>query len=173
MNTTTTRLILMRHAKSDWTSGERDDFLRPLNERGIRDARRMGRWLAHERLLPTHIVSSPSRRTRETLERVSEGAEVDLQARTRFVPALYHSALHVLLNVLAEEAACHDLMLVGHNPGLEELLSYLAEDIAGVHTSKLFPTGAVYVLELDVDFSRLAPQAARIRFHQRPKLLDR
>lgn len=169
----TTRLILMRHAKSDWFSGVQDDFLRPLNERGIRDARHMGRWLAREGLLSAHIVSSPARRTRETLEWVGDGAGADLLARTRFVSALYHSALHSLLSVLAAEASHTDLMLVGHNPGLEELLAYLIDDGASVEFNKLFPTGAVYVLEVDVDFGRLAPHCARIRFHQRPKLLDR
>ncbi len=171
--TTATRLILMRHAKSDWYSGEQDDFLRSLNERGMRDARHMGRWLARENLLPGSILCSPSRRTQQTLEQVSVGAEVALEARTRLVTALYHSDLATLLTVLREAGDASDLMLLGHNPGLEELLDYLVDNKADAGFSKQFPTAAVYVLEFDVGLPGLARHVARIRYHQRPKMLDR
>lgn len=169
---TTSRLILMRHAKSDWVSGAGDDFARPLAERGVRDARRMGQWLAASALLPARIVCSPARRTRETLEHLGEGAGVDLAPRTEWVEALYHSALEVLLDVLVAEAPCPDLLLLGHNPGLEELLNYLAGGGVGGF-DKTFPTGAVYVLECPQGLGSLGRRSARLLQHQRPKLLDR
>lgn len=169
---TQARLILMRHAKSDWLSGAGDDFQRPLAERGVRDACAMGRWMAAADLLPARILCSPARRTRETLACLSDGAGVDLAARTEWVDALYHSALGVLLDVLAGAAECPDLMLLGHNPGLEELLNYLAGGGADGF-DKTFPTGAVYVLECPQGLGALGRLGARVIGHQRPKLLAR
>jgi phosphohistidine phosphatase len=169
-----TRLILMRHAKSDWYSGELDDFQRPLNDRGVRDARRMGQWLAEAELLAAEILSSPSRRTRETLACVSEGAGLDLTARTRWIDAIYHASRERLLEVLAQAAPAADLMLLGHNPGLEELLEFLAAVYrrdADAH--KPFPTGAVYVLECDCGLDALTRRCARVAAQQRPKWLVR
>jgi len=171
---TTSRLVLMRHAKSDWFSGEGEDFLRPLSERGVRDARRMGQWLASEDLLPARIVSSPSRRTRETVDLVGEGAGLDLHPRTRWLDALYHASLDTLLAVVAAEAPAPALMVVGHNPGLEELLDHLL-GVAQLEADpgKPFPTGAVYALDLAGGLASPARHSARLHRHQRPKRLPR
>jgi phosphohistidine phosphatase len=167
------RLILMRHAKADSSGSVQDDFLRPLTERGLRDARNMGRWLATHDLLPEQIISSPARRTCETLEKMSEGAGIDLGARTRFVPQLYTSTLDNLLAVLEAETPQSNLLVLGHNPGLEELLDYLSGDAHGANGfSKLFPTGAVFVLELSGGLDELLPRSATVKTHQRPKQID-
>jgi phosphohistidine phosphatase len=101
-----------------------------------------------------------------------DGAGVDLTARTEWVEDLYHSALDTLLDVLTAAAPCPDVMLLGHNPGLEELLNYLAG--GGVDGfDKTFPTGAVYVLECPRGLAELDENSARISCHQRPKLLER
>lgn len=160
----------MRHAKSDWYSGEGEDFLRPLSARGTRDARRMGQWLAAEGLLPDRILSSPARRTRETLQLLSEGANTALAERTEWVEALYHSSLEVLLGELQARPEAHELMILGHNPGLEDLLVYLARPPRGTG-AKLMPTGAVYVLDMPESFAALRAGCARVAVHQRPKAL--
>lgn len=166
------RLLVMRHAKSDWFSGEGEDFLRPLSARGERDARRMGRWMAAEGLLPARILSSPARRTRETLALLGEGARADLGARTEWVDALYHSTLEVLLQELARRPDAAELMVLGHNPGLEELLVYLAGAKAcRAAGAKVVPTGALYVLDLPGGFAALEAGSAAIVLHQRPRAL--
>ncbi len=168
-----TRLVLMRHAKSDWYSGANDDFSRPLAERGIRDARRMGRWFALGGYLPDAILSSPSQRTRATLDLLGAGAGVALTGRTTWVDALYHSSLETLRDTLRRFPQRGSVMILGHNPGLEEFLRWLvpAADLPRDH-GKLFPTGAVYVLDTVGPISEVARGGARVVAHQRPKQLS-
>lgn len=168
------RLILMRHAKSDWYSGAADDFSRPLSERGVHDARAMGRWLAASDYLPEQVLCSPARRTRDTLELVAAGAATDLAARTTWVEALYHSSAETIAEALAEHARAGAVMVLGHNPGLEDFLCWLVPQ-GGLPAgfSKLFPTGSVYVLNSDAAPDRLSGGCAVVAAHQRPKLLDR
>lgn len=167
-----TRLLLMRHAKSDWDSGETEDFLRPLSERGIRDARNMGRWLAAHGYLPESVVSSPARRTRDTLRLLGEGAGTSLEARTRWDKALYLASLPELLDVLRRQTHDSGVMVLAHNPGLEDLLRWLltAPDAFAAH-AKPFPTGAVWVLEQEGPVSALRCGGSQVVAHQRPRLL--
>lgn len=162
----------MRHAKSDWYSGAGDDFLRPLSDRGIRDARRMGQWLAASGHLPERIVSSPSRRTRQTLELLAAGAGTHLLARTDWHDEFYHASVGTLLSALGKCAAGNDLLVLGHNPGLEDLVVYLlGTQLAGGLYAKLMPTAAVYVLELVGGLAAMSAGCARLLAHQRPKSL--
>lgn len=164
----------MRHAKSDWFRGAGDDFSRPLSDRGLRDARRMGKWLLEEAGLPQRILSSPSRRTRQTLELMADSIGTDLGARTRWVDALYHANLATLRMLLADNADTRDLMVLGHNPGLEELLTWLVDDPAIVDAhAKPLPTAGVYVLELGTGLDALSAGCARVVAHQRPKGLGK
>lgn len=170
----TTRLLIMRHAKSDWFSGAGDDFSRPLSDRGLRDAQRMGQWLVQQAGLPQRILSSPSQRTRQTLERMSDSIGIDLAARTTWLDGLYHASLATLRTVLADQADARDLMLLGHNPGLEELLAWLVGEHALVNAhAKPLPTAAVYVLEIAGFLDALRPGCARVVLHQRPKGLGK
>jgi phosphohistidine phosphatase len=165
------RFSVMRHAKSDWYSGEQEDFLRPLSERGIRDARRMGRWMAEQDRLPEWIVCSPARRTRESLALFGEGAKVELSGRTEWVDALYGGSLEAILKVLGTQNRRQDLLLLGHNPGVEELIRYLVAELPRSRINKLFPTGAIYILETACRFDKLERGCASVVAHQRPKAL--
>ncbi len=163
----------MRHAKSDWYSGAPEDFLRPLSERGLADARRMGQWMAAEAILPEWIVSSPARRTRETLRLLAEGAATDLEVRTEWIDELYHSSLESILAVLKAQKRRRDLMLLGHNPGLEDLLDFLVDEWPPAAAfNKRVPTAGLFVLETGRRFDMLQPRCARITAHQRPKALQ-
>ena len=167
-----TRLLVMRHAKSDWASGAEDDFGRPLNARGMRDARLMGHWLAQSGQVPERILSSPARRTRQTLELMSEGAGINLLGRTDWHDDLYHASLTTLCAVLAKSVALTDLLLLGHNPGLEELVTSLLDGLVPLaRHQKILPTGAVYVLELPRGFAGVQAGSARVLAHQRPQAL--
>lgn len=170
----TTRLVLMRHAKSDWFAGSGDDFSRPLSDRGLRDARAMGRWLVETSYLPGVILCSPARRTRQTLELMAEDTGLDLLARTTFVDELYHAGAATLRALLKRQGERREVMLIGHNPGLEELLAWLlGEQRAIAHWSKSFPTAAAYVLDLPDGWSELRAGGALLVAHQRPKALTR
>ena len=114
-------LLLLRHAKSSWKDGDLDDHDRPLNGRGKRDAPRMGRLLAEERLLPELILCSSAKRCRKTAEHVI--AESGYRGETRLTGELYEAGAEKLREVLAGLAGEPTrVLLIAHNPGLEELL---------------------------------------------------
>ena len=168
----TRRLILMRHAKSDWYSGAGDDFSRPLNERGVRDARAMGQWLAEQDLLPDSIVSSPSARTRETLARLSVGAGTDLETVAVWFDELYHSSRQTIAQVLARHGRASGVMVLGHNPGLEEMLDWLLPVVAGTgEFAKVFPTAAIYILHSTKPLDQLSRGCCQLKVQQRPGTL--
>lgn len=162
----------MRHAKSDWYSGAGSDFSRPLNERGLRDARAMGAWYAQTGRMPVCIACSTAVRARETLRLFAAGAGWDTAAVTHFHDELYHAGRDALVGVLAAYAAAAEVMLIGHNPGLESLLCWLAPaDLNAQPFSKLVPTAAFFRLHLDVPLDGLAGGCARLDLSQRPKTL--
>lgn len=122
-------LTLLRHAKSDWTDATPRDFDRPLNARGRRAARTMGAYMAAERIAFDTVLASPAVRVRATLEEVAEGYGAPLPVT--FDQTLYLAAAQTLLDLVRATAADIDrLMLVGHNPGLEDLALRLADDAA-------------------------------------------
>lgn len=115
-------LILFRHAKSSWKNSDLRDHDRPLNERGRRAAAKMGRLAAESDLQPDLILSSDSARTRETVAIWSTAAGWD--GSVRYEPELYHASPDVLLGMARRAGPdVERLMLVAHNPGIEELAS--------------------------------------------------
>ena len=118
------RLILLRHAKSDWP--DVPDLKRPLAKRGRRDAPVVGRWLRDRGYLPDTVICSVAQRTRQTWELVA--AELGGSASVTFEPRAYGaSALTLLLLVRELPGACRTALLIGHNPAIEELAAHLAE----------------------------------------------
>ena len=147
-------LLLLRHAKSSWKNSDADDHERSLNKRGKKDAPRMGRLLRDENLLPDLIVSSSAKRCRKTLERVIQGSSY--RGESRISGELYEAnaqGLRDFLSHLPESA--NRILLVGHNPGLEELL----EPLVGVYTP--LSTAAVARVELPIDSWRDLTQETR------------
>jgi phosphohistidine phosphatase len=118
------RLMLMRHAKSSWTSHVPTDHERPLNERGRRDAARVGKRLAKLGWVPDVVVGSDSRRTEETWERMQKRFP---DARVRFTRALYASGPGELRSEVARLSAdVRTVLVLGHNPGWEEAVEELS-----------------------------------------------
>jgi phosphohistidine phosphatase len=142
------RVYLLRHAKSSWKDGSLADRDRPLARRGRRAAKAVARYLEAERIRPDLVLCSPARRTRETLEWV-EGAFGD-RVETTLDEALYaatEAGLLARLEVLPEEVG--SVMLIGHNPGLEELALALASDGPGLaRMREKYPTAALATIEL-------------------------
>jgi phosphohistidine phosphatase len=163
-------LLLLRHAKSDWASAAASDFDRPLARRGKAEAPGVGRWLRRQDLVPDHVVSSPARRARQTARRVCEGLSFD-PGRVAWDSAVYEAELHGLLAVLARcPPGARRVMLVGHNPGLEDLLAHLWGEATVVpEDGKLLPTATVARLELPDDWSALARGAGRLLSVTRPR----
>lgn len=164
-------LALLRHAKSDW-SGSLPDRERPLNARGRRDARRIGRWLSEAGWTPDLILASPARRVRETLAglRAETGWPESL---IRWEDALYLAPERTLAERVRRLPDDRPrVLLIGHNPGLEQLLLWLAEQPpAPQDNGKLFTTANLALMELPC-WHRLEPQGARLLAFVRPKGLD-
>lgn len=136
-------LLLLRHAKSSWKDGDQHDHDRPLNKRGKRDAPRMGQLLRDEGLLPDLIVVSSARRARKTAEHVIQASSY--RGETRITGDLYEAGADQLRQVVAAlPDSCGTALLIGHNPGLEELL----EGLTGAYTP--LSTAALAKLELPI-----------------------
>ena len=143
----TRRLVLLRHAKSDWYSGAATDFDRPLNDRGRRDAPRVGRWLRLHALAPDVVCCSSAHRTRQTLDLV--GTELGLsEADLHYLGELYHAGEREITGIVEDYLPVDGtLMVVGHNPGMETALLEYCPDVQVSADGKLMPTAAVAVLE--------------------------
>lgn len=134
-------LLLMRHAKSSWKDKTLEDHARPLNKRGSRDAPQMGRAMARRGLTPERILCSDARRAQQTLEgllptliarRAPHSLETIEDSR------LYMAELDMLRAIVGgQPATVKRVMLVGHNPGLEEFLDYLCGEEQRVTTCNL------------------------------------
>jgi phosphohistidine phosphatase len=129
-------LYLLRHAKSSWRDDTLRDFDRPLKERGRDAAELVGRLIAAENLSDVLVVSSPAVRARETAEIMlrSSGVRAELQ----FDPQIYDADLASLLGVLSrKEDDKQTVLLVGHNPGIENLIRFLTCEVRAVPTAAL------------------------------------
>lgn len=159
-------LVLLRHAKSAWPDVA--DHERPLGPRGLRDAPAAGRWLRDADCAPALVICSTARRTRETwaLAAGQLGAEVPV----RFDERVYAAEPEDLLEVVSEvPEEVRTLLLVGHNPGLEDLAVRLAGEAADPteaqeleRLSQKFPTSAIAVLACPGPWRELAPGSARL-----------
>lgn len=153
-------LILFRHAKSDWSTGEAD-FDRPLNPRGHRQAPEAGRWLADNIDAIDLAVVSPANRARKTWELAS--AELSRAPQTRFDDRVYGASVTGLLDVVRElPTDASTVVLVGHNPGFEDLASFLT------NASVSMPTSAIAVLESDAPWASASESWAALRTDGRP-----
>ncbi|HEY5790212.1 MAG TPA: histidine phosphatase family protein [Gammaproteobacteria bacterium] len=159
----TRELLILRHAKSDWNTAAASDFERPLNDRGKRDAPRVGAWLAAQGWLPDHVVASPAKRAKATARKVCQELGVDPDA-IDWQPRAYLADVPTLLSLLARcPVAAERVLLVGHNPGLEELLATLVgETLALPADGKLLPTAAVARLALAQEWAGLRPGCAEL-----------
>ncbi|GJL82655.1 MAG: phosphoglycerate mutase [marine bacterium B5-7] len=141
----------MRHAKSDWHSGTERDFDRVLNKRGRRAAGEMGLELKNMAAPPDRVVCSPALRARQTVERVflKTGWRLD---RLEFDESLYLASCDELIEVLRRFNDLDIVMVVGHNPGLEELMVYLCgSDIERTRKGKLLTTANIATIDLGPD----------------------
>ena len=159
------RLTLLRHAKSSWDNPDLNDFERPLNKRGQRDAPLMGNYLAGQGDLFDLILVSPAIRARMTAEAIAEQLAIDNECLT-FYEHIYQatvSELVALLRTIAEDQ--QNVLLVGHNPGITDLANYLVDG-----RLENIPTCGIFSVELQVQsWQQLDRGATRLLFYNYPK----
>jgi phosphohistidine phosphatase len=163
-------LLVLRHAKSDWDWDASDDFRRPLAKRGKKDAPRVGEWLYREGLVPDFVVSSPAERAKQTAIKVCKSLDFK-KKQIVWDDAIYEGAVPGLLQVLARcPTEATTVLLVGHNPGLEDLVRFLAGDeVQTPSDGKLLPTAALARLEMPDDWQALEGGCAQVVSVTRPR----
>lgn len=161
------KLFLLRHAKSSWDDERLADFDRPLNERGKKAAPFMGKVIRDKKLKPDLILCSPAKRTKQTAKLVLEASELNKSSLT-YEQRIYEASAAELLNVLkAQDGDVGSIMMIGHNPGMSDLLA----ELTGVYEH--FPTAALANIELKIDhWSGIESGAGELTWILRPKELS-
>lgn len=165
-------LGLLRHAKSDWDDMALRDFDRGLNRRGRKGAALMGRHILDYGLRWSSALASPAERVRRTLEASGLALPVTFDQRA------YLADADTLLALVAALPSAEDaVLLVGHNPGLQDLLLTLADPVADDPllraAAEKFPTAAFAVLQLDIaEWGDCRPGCGRLVHFARPRDLD-
>lgn len=168
------QLIIVRHAKSERDDPTLDDFERPLSPRGLSEMPHVAKWLASQKLKIDQIISSTAKRARQTTELLCQGAGLDVK-KIEWQDALYLADTATLLNAIAHlPTTIKRLMIVGHNPGLEELLSHLCgDDLPRTKSGKLLTTAAIAIVVLPDGWDSIKPHTGQLIELMRPKELDR
>lgn len=167
-------LILFRHSKAEAATPGMTDIDRGLAPRGRTDAPLLGAAIVREALIPDLIVCSTSRRTRETLALAA--AAFPAAVETHMEAAIYEASPARLLSVIRRTpAGVSRLMLVGHNPGFEDLardLIHTADKDADARMGKKFPTSGLAVLTFKHgDWAKLTPRSGHLALFTAPRYL--
>jgi phosphohistidine phosphatase len=168
------RLMLLRHAKSDWSQPGQKDHDRDLAPRGRKAAPLMGRYMAEHGMIPDHAIVSTAKRTRETWRLVAgmlpHIPPVDFEDR------IYEASPRDILSAIAgAPASARSLLVVGHNPGFQDTANLLVETDAE-HPSdgetEKFPTGALAVINFDIDdWAAIRPGIGRLENFVTPRAI--
>lgn len=154
-------LWLLRHGKSD-RDANMPDIGRPLKKRGKRAAQRMGAWMKQHELIPDRILSSPAERAMATAMRVCEELGIGSDAIVQD-ERLYASSVESIQCVLSEcPAELQRILVVGHNPELEQLLIEMVGMANLPVKNKLMPTAALARMEIPGEWARLEPGSAKL-----------
>ena len=152
---------MLRHAKSSWDDPTLDDHERPLAPRGVKAAVRVADWIRESDIRPELVLCSSAVRARETLAHMEHALG---SPRIVVADSLYAASTDTLLHRLGRvPPGVRDVMIVGHNPGLEDLCLLLARPSSEKDlVAEKLPTGALVTLETDVSWADLAPDRATI-----------
>jgi phosphohistidine phosphatase len=166
--------MLLRHAKSSWDDASVPDQERPLAPRGRHALVRLRQHLQASDPNIDLVLCSPARRTRETWDGIRGGLRA--APEVRFVPAVYEATADDLLDLLQRvDSRCSSVLLIGHNPGFEELARRLVSSGKRKALTRLdegFPTGALATMSVDVGWAELAWGTARLDAYVRPRDLS-
>jgi phosphohistidine phosphatase len=158
------KLYLIRHAKSSWEDITLDDFERPLNKRGEKDAPMMGKLLNKKNITADIIISSPSKRTKQTVKLITQ----QLQSTLKIIynDNLYETTLDGLEKIIKNiDNRYESVYLFGHNPSLNSFVEKY------INMDENIPTCGVVGIEFDCDsWKKLEPKVATKLFFEYPKL---
>ena len=158
------RIYLLRHAKAAWARPGQKDFDRALEGIGIDHATRLGTELRARNLLPAKVVSSSSMRTRQTAEALTLG-NVEIE----YLDALYEASPVETLEIIKGQNTDSDLMIVGHNPVMEDLATALVENAGSYQELEGgFPTCGFAVLSFKEPLDQIEPGTGRLDLFLRP-----
>jgi len=168
------RLMLLRHAKSEWSQAGGGDHERPLNPRGRDAAPKIGAYIAQAEIVPDLILCSTAERTRQTCELVT--ATFAKPPKVRFEDELYLAEPEIIISLVREAPdKVRTLMVIGHNPGIHQV----ANDLVGGGKTQArdmlaakFPTTALAVVDFATDdWSDIGPHAGKLDRFITPRLL--
>ncbi len=170
----TRRLLVLRHAKSSWDDPSLADRDRPLAARGRRATKLLRRHLRDDRIEVDAVFCSTAARARETWDRVRPGLRG--QPPVRFEPRMYEADVRTLVEIVrTAPPTAGTVLLVGHNPGLDDLVHALARDGDPVALDLLaagLKTGSLATLRVEGEWAALAPNAGYLESLVRPRDLD-
>ena len=153
----------LRHAKSSWDNFELKDYDRPLSTRGIQDADLMGNYFRSKKIKLDLVISSPSKRTTETLEHFFQFERPKVQ----FEESIYHATLDEILDVIFSVPENTDtIMLVGHNPSMHEITEYLSNKFINK-----YPTCCLASLAINTEWNKVVRGSADMNFLKKPSEL--
>lgn len=168
-----TRLFLLRHAKARWAEPGQRDFDRDLAEpRGPADCRLVAEEMRRRRYLPDQVVSSSARRTRATWEAVAP--VIGGAPRVTFHDELYEATAQTYLDVIRAQAGSEAILLIGHNPIMEDLASALTKSASADAAQAIeggFPTAGLAVFTFEGPAGGIEPGAGRLDDFIRPSRL--
>src|SRR5437764_7901080 len=169
------RLVLLRHAKSDWAGIGVKDQDRGLAARGRNSAPRMGAYMAHHALVPDLVLVSTATRARDTWALVADA--FDRPPRVLYDQRLYETGPDAILDVIrSTKRDVHALLIVGHNPGLSDLAELLiasGDTDARERLLDKFPTAGLAVIDFPIDdWAKLHPKSGRLDRFVAPRQLD-
>ena len=143
-------LYIMRHAKSDWSGPQISDFERPINKRGTKNAMRIGQWMNENNHIPQKIISSPALRAKETIELVTEQiSKFNLEDLTYEDELSLAGFTQLIEFINTYKDKVQSLMLVGHNPGIENLVNYLCDKSGDKET--IVTTANLFIFKFSSD----------------------
>lgn len=158
------RIYLLRHAKAGWARPGQKDFDRALEGIGIDHATRLGTELRARNLLPDKVVSSSSMRTRQTVEALTLG-NVEIE----YLDALYEASPVETLEIIKGQNTDSGLMIVGHNPVMEDLATALVENAEShPELQSGFPTCGLAVISFDEPLDQIGPDTGTLELFLRP-----
>lgn len=168
------KLFIMRHAKSDWSTPSMSDYDRPLNKRGRKNAKRMGQWMRENIQIPQVIVSSSAIRAKQTTELLLAELAKKKPERVLYEDDLYLASADKLIEYIQlYKSGLNSLMLVAHNPGLDQLVYHLSsQSIKADLNGKTVTTANLVIFEYpDSKFDPISDKGKLIQFIK-PKELN-
>ena len=156
-------IFFLRHAKSSWDDFALKDFERPLSTRGIQDAGLMGNFFKSKKIVLDKVVSSPSRRTKETIDHFFGKKKPDIE----YVDSLYHAHMEKILDILfGLDFSLNSIMVVGHNPSMHEVTEY----VSGNFIEK-FPTCGLSWITISDEWNKITQGCGELKLFFKPSQL--